>query len=788
MARFLTNDVKLGRGEGYAVVARGADGRYAVVTAANQLQFFDPDGQPIGEPMPLPGGYDDPQIVASGDGYLVFNIAGSFEDGQIYGQRLDADGQSVGEPFIIHERSELESLAAIGLPNGDVALLFRSDDSLLGYVVSADGQETNFFIVGDPGSPTTLENLEVSANGGFIVTYSSIGGAGRAAFTDAGQPDTSPGGLDPAPMTAELPDGGYVLIEIRSGILVAQEFNGDGSPRTDEFLIDDRAGNHLGATLAVNADGTWSVAWTEQVGGETEVYLRRFDAFSADAAATGGDDDLIGTDQDDTLSGLDGRDVLFGLEGNDTMDGGAGADQMYGGLGDDIYYVDHVGDVVEEFVNAGFDQVFASVSYALDNDQIERLVLTGSADIDATGDGRENRLVGNSGNNKLDGREGADQMAGGLGDDIYWVDNVDDRVWEFAGEGFDQIWSSVSYSLEGGRAERLVLTGTANLNADGNAQANRLVGNSGNNVLNGLGGADQMAGHGGDDIYYVDNVRDRVWELAGEGFDQIWSTVSYSLADTYVERLVLDGAGDIDATGNTQANRLVGNSGDNVLDGRQGADQMAGRFGDDTYYVDNLGDVVWEFSGQGHDTVVSSVDFDLTGVYAEDVILTGSADLDVRGNSLANVLTGNDGDNVLDGEESHDILFGGLGDDTLIGGSGDDVLNGGLGADRLDGGAGADRFVFSKAEDSALASSDVITGLDSADRIDLSAIDANGLDDGDDAFTLVDAFSNERGQATLEYDADAGRTALLMDIDGDGQADMRIWIEGEVTTLDTSLF
>ena len=37
-----------------------------------------------------------------------------------------------------------------------------------------------------------------------------------------------------------------------------------------------------------------------------------------------------------------------------------------------------------------------------------------------------------------------------------------------------------------------------------------------------------MAGRDGNDIYYVDDVNDIVTELAGQGMDTVWASVSYT--------------------------------------------------------------------------------------------------------------------------------------------------------------------------------------------------------------------------------------------------------------------
>ncbi|MBL8553115.1 MAG: S8 family serine peptidase [Phenylobacterium sp.] len=236
---------------------------------------------------------------------------------------------------------------------------------------------------------------------------------------------------------------------------------------------------------------------------------------------------LTGDLGDDTLNGNEGADTLLGGEGNDRLNGGTGADSMDGGLGDDAYYVDDAGDVASEGAGGGGNDIVTSTSatYTL-GANIERLTLTGTTNINGTGNGLDNAITGNTGANVIDGGDGADTISANAGNDT-------------------------------------------------------LLGGAGNDKLTGGAGADRMEGGGGDDTYYVDDVGDVAVEGPNAGTDLVSSSVSFTLGDN-IEKLTLTGTAAANGSGNTLGNTLTGNAAANRLSGLDGGDTLSGGAGTDT--------------------------------------------------------------------------------------------------------------------------------------------------------------------------------------------------------------
>ncbi|MDC5534888.1 putative Ig domain-containing protein [Acinetobacter baumannii] len=347
-----------------------------------------------------------------------------------------------------------------------------------------------------------------------------------------------------------------------------------------------------------------------------------------------------------------------------------------------------VKDIANQSVSDVFKLIFVVQNQTINGTSNADTLYGASGNDTLTGQAGNDILYGQAGNDTLNGGTGNDTMYGGKGDDTYIVDSTADVISESVNEGTDIVQSSVTYTLVN-NVENLTLTGTTAINGTGNALNNLIVGNSaintltggaGDDYLNGGGGADKLLGGTGNDSYVIDNTGDIVTENAGEGIDTVLSSITYTLGNN-LENLTLTGSTAINGTGNALNNVLIGNSaintltagvGDDYLDGGAGADKLLGGIGNDTYVIDNTGDIVTENAGEGIDTVLSSITYTLSS-NLENLTLTGSTAINATGNTLNNTLTGNSGVNALNGGAGNDILDGQGGNDQLTGGTGIDT-------------------------------------------------------------------------------------------------------------------
>jgi serralysin len=350
-------------------------------------------------------------------------------------------------------------------------------------------------------------------------------------------------------------------------------------------------------------------------------------------------DQISGGGGNDTLRGGASDDILIGANGNDILDGGTGVDSMNGGAGHDIYYVDDLDDVLIEAFRGGTDTVRTTIDAYALSSWLENLEYLGTGDFIGTGNELANRITGGAGDDTLSGGTGNDTLIGGQGDDI----------------------------LDGG------------------------IGN------------DAMIGGAGNDTYYVDSARDGVSELASQGIDTVFTSLSSYRMGNNIENLTYTGTSTFRGTGNSLDNVMTGGSGANTLDGGAGNDTLYGYGGND-------------------------------------------------------ILLGNNGD---------DTLYGGAGNDRLDGGAGNDWLYGGLGIDTLTGGTGADNFVFAEmgadnadringfdSLDQILLDVDVFTDIGS-----LGTLLEHAFGSGSAATTADQRILHNQSDGALYYDADGSGAA-----------------------------
>jgi Ca2+-binding RTX toxin-like protein len=349
-------------------------------------------------------------------------------------------------------------------------------------------------------------------------------------------------------------------------------------------------------------------------------------------------------------------------------------------------FTDGIG-IVENFTSvptAGVGDLFNGTA------GVDNPALTPYDDV-ANGLGDNDILEGGAGNNRLDGGAGLDTASyanAGSAVTVSIVAGAQNTV----GAGTDTL---VSIENLTGSAFDDTLNGDANANVlTGGAGADTLNGNDGADTLDGGLGVDALTGGDGNDTYIVDETGDVVNEGASatSGTDTVQTALNVYGLGTNVENLTFTGAGGFTGTGNALANAIIGGAGSDILDGGLGVDALTGGDGDDTYIVNEIGDVVNEgaTATSGTDTVQSSNNVYSLGDNIENLTFTGTGGFSGTGNALDNTITGGTG---------NDVLEGGLGADTILGGDGIDRLHGGAGIDALTGGDGNDIYTVDETGD-----------------------------------------------------------------------------------------
>jgi Ca2+-binding RTX toxin-like protein len=198
---------------------------------------------------------------------------------------------------------------------------------------------------------------------------------------------------------------------------------------------------------------------------------------------TNGSDELLGTAGDDVIVALGGSDLIRGRAGDDLICSGGGSDwAVIGGPGDDRIS----GGAGKDSINGGRgnDRLKGEAGADwLDGYADDDVLLGGSeGDISLYGGAGKDRVRGGSGDDTIDADPGNDRLSGGPGNDTI----------DFFPLGLD---TRVIVDLTAGTSGGAGNDSLSSLeNVGGGIEDDILIGDAGDNVLDGSGGSDSADG------------------------------------------------------------------------------------------------------------------------------------------------------------------------------------------------------------------------------------------------------------------------------------------------------
>lgn len=706
-----------------------------------------------------------------GGGYVaIWNdrslLGGDASGWSVQGQIFAADGSRVGGQFLVNTTTNGDQLYAdvVALTNGNVVVTWHDSNpptTMRGQVLDPAGTKigSEFSIDRTPTSSADPD-LTALSDGGFAMAWSVFdthpGGDGNdhgvvARLFDATGTATSgyirvnsvTAGFQVKPAITQLANGNLLITweSLNTGTsldydIKAQILSSSGTRIGGEFLVTTTtAGPQFSPEVSTLADGGFVIGWYDNF-----TSTNRAQVFDANGSRSGSEFTLAQSTAQPAFAEIgDGRFLYAWVE----YDASAGV--QYSRLAAQIFNRDGSFSGPQfTLVPRGPNLVSAIEVIAL---EASRFLVSWDAGDGAGGvDVRGQILTLDAGNTAP-----VIVSAGGAGIvSLTLAENARPEL-PYRLSATDANQDALTFRIAGGAdAARFVIdaaTGAVRLNQLSNFEA--------------------PTDANGDNVY-------EVVVAASDGTDQSLQTLLVAITDVAEGVTIFGGSGKDNispaksAGGQPKptalADTIDGGAGNDRIDGGQGGDVMIGGLGDDVFVFDSLADRAIELAGQGYDTMTSF----LVGLELEANVevgtLTGSLDLDIAGNALANTLVGNAGANRLSGGGGEDLLIGGLGRDTLVGGE------------------GIDTFRFLSLTDSTTAAPDLIVDFD-FNRVDLSAIDANALARGNQAFTWVggNEFTGTAGELRLSQTTVNGKTVwtLVGDVNGDSQADFAIQFDND---------
>jgi len=626
----------------------------------------------------------------------------------------------------------------VSLSNGNFGATYANGNSVSGRFLNSDGENITSIGVTNPGVTAANPAIAYLTNGNGVFAFQDTDSivfqimsptAGAVTRIDIGDTNST------NPDVAALAGGGFVIVSQDN--FSATDNDIDVSIRSNAgafvttFSVDASNANDTNAKVVGLADGGFAVTWQRLVGTSTQVWSAVYNANGTVRKAPA----LF--DSAGTIN--ENPDILALSNG-----------------GFAVVYADNGWGGEREITYARFDSAGTFLSFTRINDntqsefqptavQLSNGIVAISYHDDLLGD--TDPLV-----SFVDGNTGALLSPTGIRINSAVANEDDTSIAALKNGQFVVSWHNATTNdvvAAIHQSVRLSVGDAANDTITGYQLVDNMQGNGGNDTLEGRAGADILNGGAGTDIAsYIHATAGVRASLANPAIN-----TGEAAGDAYISIESLAGSAFNDT--------LVGDANSNVINGRQGADQMTGGAGDDSFFVDNAGDKVFEAIGGGTDRIYTSVTHQLQAGAEIETLSTTNQDattaLNLVGNNFDQTIVGNAGANVINGLGGVDTMRGLGGNDryyvdntadiivetstqgtadrvltsanyslkagvgieilsttdaagiaalklagnsyanTIVGNAGNNFINGGAGADTLTGLGGNDIFMFNTA-------------------------------------------------------------------------------------------